>query len=114
VEMEMMRVSNKALIEDRKALPPSRRVTIKDENKYKEALDLERIYKLVKSLANDIIDIKKIVAEESKSKRLWRPFVKRNFPPHDNQFFFVDDDDEEEQQEEHDDDDVGTFEVNLT
>jgi len=42
-------------------------------------------------LDNDIIDVKKNVAEESKSKQPWRPFVKiNNFPPPGNQIFIVD------------------------
>jgi hypothetical protein len=33
VEMEMMSIANKSLVEDRRALPPTRRVTIKEEKK---------------------------------------------------------------------------------
>jgi hypothetical protein len=114
VEMEMMSIASKAPVEDRRALPPTRRVTIKDEKKDKEALDIESLHKLVKSLANDIIDIKKNVAEESTSKRPWRPFVKRNFPPPGNHISTVDDNEEGEQEEnEHDDENVDTSEVNL-
>jgi hypothetical protein len=68
VEMQMMSIANKNLAEERRALPPTQRVMFKEEKKDKEALDLESLHKLVKSMANDIIDIKKNVAEESTSK----------------------------------------------
>jgi hypothetical protein len=71
------------------------------------------LHKLVKSIDNYIIDIEKNVADKSVSKRTWRPFVKRNFPPPCNQVFVVDDDEEEEQEKEHDDDYVGTSEINI-
>jgi len=57
----MMSIASKSPVEDRIALPPTRRVTIKDEKKDKEDLYIESLQKLVKSLVNDIIDIKKNV-----------------------------------------------------
>jgi hypothetical protein len=63
VEMEMTSIVNKVAVEDRRALPPTNRVTLKDEKKDKEALDFESLQKLVKSLTNDILDIKKNVAK---------------------------------------------------
>jgi hypothetical protein len=61
--MEMMSIANKSLVDNKRALPPTRRVKIKEEKKYKEALDIESVHKLVKSLINGIIDTKKNVVE---------------------------------------------------
>jgi len=61
-----------------------------EEKKDKETINMESLHRLFKSLANEIIDLKKNVAEESTSKNPWRPFTRRNIPPPCNQISSVD------------------------
>jgi len=89
----MMSISNKESIEEKKIALQIRKQNVfktTKEKKDKEIVNMEILHRLVKSLANEIVDLKKNVVEESTSKKPWRPFTRRNIPPPCNQISSVD------------------------
>lgn len=69
-------------MEEKKFIPPTKKVSFKEEKKDKDDFDMRRLHRLVTNFVNDIIDLKKILREEStSSQRNFRPFYKRNTPP---------------------------------
>ena len=72
VEKRIIALEKKSAIEERK----SKKVTFKEESKKKQAkdpFDLEGLKKVLKTMSNEMVDIKKQVAETS-SKRPYRAF----------------------------------------
>jgi hypothetical protein len=99
----MMSIASKELIEENKIATQIRKQNVLkmiEEKKDKETVNMESLHRLVKSLANEIVNLKKNVAEESTYKKPWRPFTRRNIPPPCNQISSADVDEDEEVEEE--------------
>ena len=97
VEKRINSLEKKAALEDRKA----KKVSFKEDSKKKspkDPYDMEGLQKVLKTLSNEMIDIKKQVAETS-SKRPFRTYKKTEAKPP-NVISNADSDQEEEEEEE--------------
>jgi len=56
-------------------------VKITIEKKDKEFVDMDSLKRLIKTLWNDIIDLKKNLGESSSYRRPWKPPFRRSSPP---------------------------------
>lgn len=97
VEKRIKAVEKKVALEDRK----SKKVSFKDDSKKKtpkDPYDIEGLQKVLKTLSNEMVEIKKQVAETS-TKRPFRNFKKTESKPP-NVISNADSDPEEEEEEE--------------
>jgi hypothetical protein len=81
VEKEISSIASKSPSEDSRSSITTKKTIIKDERKDKDVFDMENLQKVMKTLANEIVDVKGKLVEVS--NKPFRPFFKRNpqIPP---------------------------------
>lgn len=100
----MLALENKTPVEENK---PAKKITFKDEPKKKgtkDPFDMEGLQKVLKKISNEVVDLKKQVAENSSSKIYFISFkrTKQSPPPSQSptQTLATYEDGEEEEKEE--------------
>jgi hypothetical protein len=76
VEKEISSIASKSPSEDSRSSITTKKTIVKDEMKDKDVFDMENLQKVMKTLANEIVDVKRKLVEVS--NKSFRPFFKRN------------------------------------
>jgi hypothetical protein len=81
VEKEIYSIASKSPSEDSRSSQTTKKVIIKEENKDKDAFDMDSLQKVMKTLENEIVDVKGKLVEVS--NKPFKPFFKKNpqIPP---------------------------------
>jgi hypothetical protein len=76
VEKEISSIASKSPSEDSRSSITTKKEIIKDERKDKDVFDMENLQKVMKTLENEIVDVKGKLVEVS--NKPFRPFFKKN------------------------------------
>jgi len=72
----MSSIANQSSVEKPRSSQTMKKVIIKEKKKDKDAFDMDSLQKVMKTFANEMVDVKGKLVEVS--KRPFRPFFKRN------------------------------------